>query len=241
MEWRDQGILLSCREHGESAAIIEVFTREHGRHAGVVRGGGSRKTKPILQPGATLMVNWRARLEEHLGVFSVEPQRSRAGLLNDRSALSALNAITAISLLFLPEREPHPGHYQATEDLLDQMEGGQSWPAFYILWEIRLLEALGYRLSLSDCAVSGVRKDLVFVSPRSGHAVTREAGAEWANRLLRLPPFLRPENSEESITLEHLQQGFALTGHFLRTWLCPAIGQSSLPAARERLEHTLLR
>ena len=124
MEWRDQGILLSERRHGETAAIIEIFTEAHGRHAGVVRGGASRKIAPILQPGAQLDLTWRARLEDHIGTFTVEPVRSRAvAAMSSRLALAGLNAVTSLIGFALPEREPHPALYSQTERLLDLLRG----------------------------------------------------------------------------------------------------------------------
>src|SRR6056297_4195955 len=133
MEWRDQGILLSTRTHGESSAIIEVFTPAHGRHAGVVRGGASRRMTPVLQPGAQLDLTWRARLEDHIGAFRVEPLRSRAaGLLGDRLALAGLNAVTALLLFVLPEREAHRALYNRSEVLLDLLGHGDVWPLAYL-------------------------------------------------------------------------------------------------------------
>ncbi|MEO0911475.1 MAG: DNA repair protein RecO [Pseudomonadota bacterium] len=241
MEWQDHGILLTSRTHGESGAIISVLTAEHGRYAGIVRGGASRRMKPILQPGAGLALRWRARLEEHLGTFAVEPTISRADLLADRETLAGLNAVTTMAQLFLPEREPHPNHFAATVALLEAMRTDPAWPARYILWEIDLLAAVGYRLSLQSCAVTGAETGLAFVSPRTGAAVTAEAGAEWADRLLPLPPFLRPEPSEVEIKAAHIREGFALTGHFLQSWLCPALGVAQMPPARERLARALSR
>ncbi len=241
MEWRDEGVLLSVRRHGESAAIIEVLTRDHGRHAGIVRGGASRRWAPILQPGADLAVTWKARLETHLGAFTVEPLRSRAGLLSDRAALAALNALTAMAAAFLPEREAHPAIFAETEALLARIEEGRDWPAYYVLWELTLLSDLGYGLTLDRCALTGATTGLACVSPRTGCAVTAEAGADWSDRLLPLPPFLRPEDGEAPITAADLRDGMALTAHFLRHWLCPAIGREGLPPARDRLEREIAR
>ena len=192
MEWRDQGILLSARRHGETSAIIEVFTPEQGRHAGIVRGGTSRKIAPSLQPGAQLDLAWRARLEDHIGAFTVEPLRSRAAVaMQDRLALAGLNAVTALLSFCLPEREPHPALYRRTEALLDLLGQGEVWPLAYLKWELRLLEEMGYALDLESCAVTGVSEELIYVSPKSGRAVSAKGAGEWANRLLPLPTVLR--------------------------------------------------
>ena len=235
MEWRAPGILLANRRHGESAAIIDVFTEEHGRHAGLVRGGASRRLAPILQPGAQLDLTWRARLSEHLGSFTVEPLHGRTGLLSDRLGLAGLSAVTALTVFALAERQAYPALYRETEALLDRIESQPDWPAYYVGWEVALLATLGFGLQLDSCAVTGVQDGLVGVSPRSGRAVAQGAAGEWADRLLPLPPFLRRDAGEAPITASDLQDGLRLTGHFLSTWLVPALGKKSLPPARERL------
>ncbi|MEL7125813.1 MAG: DNA repair protein RecO, partial [Pseudomonadota bacterium] len=147
MEWRGTGILLNVRRHGESSAIIDVFTPDHGRHAGVVRGGTSRKVAPILQPGAQLDVAWRARLEDHIGTFAVEPVRSRAALvMSNRLALAGLNAVTGLLSFCLPERAPYPALYQRTEQLLDLLGHDEVWPLAYLRWEMAVLEEMGFGL-----------------------------------------------------------------------------------------------
>lgn len=239
MDWRDQGILLSCRRHGESAAIIEVFTREHGRHAGVVRGGASRKIAPILQPGAQLDVSWRARLEDHIGSYTVEPLRSRAAALADRQALAGLNAVTALLLFTLPDREAHPMLYARSEGLLDLLGDQDLWPLAYLQWELALLEETGYGLDLSTCAVMGHgANDLSYVSPRTGRAVSRAGAGDWVDRLLPLPPCLMGQGPAPD---HEIAQGFRTTGHFLREHLAPALGNKPLPEARERFVEVFAR
>lgn len=240
MDWRDQGILLSSRRHGESAAIIEVFTREHGRHAGVVRGGASRKIAPILQPGAQLDVTWRARLEDHIGSYTVEPMRSRAAAaLSDRQALAGLNAVTALLLFALPEREGHPVLYARSEALLDLLGDQDLWPLAYLQWELALLEEAGFGLDLSTCAVLGHgANDLSYVSPRSGRAVSRAGAGDWADRLLPLPPCLMGHGPAPD---HEIAEGLRTTGHFLREHLAPAMGNKPLPEARQRFVDAFAR
>ncbi len=239
MEWRDEGALLSVRPHGESAAIIEVFTAQHGRHAGVVRGGASRRQAPVLQPGAQLDITWKARLDEHIGAFTVEPLRSRAAaVLGDRLGLAGLNAICALLSFALPEREPHPGLYAGSVALLDGLAGGAGWPLGYLRWELGLLEELGFGLDLAACAVTGGSDDLIYVSPKSGRAVSRAGAGEWADRLLPLPACLMGQGPA---TAADLAAGLRLTGHFLTTRLAPALGERPLPDARRRLVDLLTR
>lgn len=238
MDWQDEGALLSMRVHGESSAIIEVFTRAHGRHAGVVRGGASRRLAPILQPGAQVQVTWRARLEDHLGAFAVEPIRSRAAVLSDRLALAGLNAVCAMLRVALPERSACPALWHATMGLLDALETDADWPARYLRWEVQLLEEIGFGLDLARCAATGSREDLAFVSPKTGRAVSRTGAGEWAARLLPLPLCLLGQGPASGADLG---QGLALTGHFLDRELGQALNGRALPAARARLLDLLAR
>ncbi len=222
--------MLSSRPHGENAAIINVFTRAHGRHAGVVRGGASRRMAPILQQGADLSLTWRARLDAHIGSFRVEPIRSRAALImEDRLALAGLNAICALLRFALPERAPHAALFSVTEDLLQELTSSPDWPRHYVLWELALLSELGFGLDLSHCAVTGRCDDLIYVSPRTGRAVSRQGAGEWADRLL---PFPSPDN---------IAQSLRTTGYFLEHSLAHALGAACLPAARGRLLSQLER
>ena len=239
MEWRDHGILLSMRRHGESSAIIDVFTEEHGRHAGVVRGGASRRMAPVLQPGAQLDVTWRARLEDHLGSYHAEPLRSRAAAaLSGRLALAGLNAVTALLAFCLPEREPHPDLYMRSERLLDLLEHEDLWPLAYLQWELALLEEVGFGLDLSACAVTGRLAGLAFVSPKTGRAVSREGAGEWADRLLPLPPVLLGQGDAGDT---EILQALRTTGYFMETHLAPSLGSHPLPEARGRLMDLLSR
>lgn len=233
MEWREDGILLAVRRHGESSAIIEVLTKGHGRHSGIVRGGASRKVAPLLQPGTELDLTWRARLEDHLGSFTAEPKRARAAaLMGDRLTLAGLNAMVSLLNFALPEREAHPVLYENTRAVLDMMEEGPYWPLAYLQWELTLLQELGFGLDLSRCAVSGAQDNLCFVSPKSGKAVSSLGAGEWADRLLPLSPTLLGQWDGSP---KELLQGLKVTGHFLTTWLAPALGNKPVPDARDRL------
>ncbi|KIN73947.1 DNA repair protein RecO [Sulfitobacter guttiformis] len=239
MEWRDQGILLSSRRHGETSAIIEVFTPTQGRHAGVVRGGTSRKIAPVLQPGAQLDLVWRARLEDHIGSFTVEPVRSRAAVaMGDRLALAGLNAVTGLIGFCVPEREVHLPLYHRTEALLDLLGQSDVWPLAYLQWEISLLEELGYGLDLSSCAVTGATDDLAYVSPKSGRAVSRIGAGEWVDRLLPLPDVLRGLGGADDA---EIVQAFRTTGYFLSEHLAADLGGKPLPQARARFVEAFSR
>ena len=238
MEWRDEGALLSMRLHGESSAIIEVFTAAHGRHTGVVRGGASRKMAAMLQPGSQLDVTWRARLEDHIGSYVAEPLRSRAAILSDRLALAGLNSVCALLHVALPEREPHPLLWRMSMTLLDDLAASTTWPPHYLRWELLLLEELGFALDLGSCAVTGARDDLAFVSPKSGRAVSRAGAGDWADRLLPLPAVMLGQGTA---TAAEIAMGLAITGHFLNRCLEPTLNGRPLPEARARLLDLLAR
>lgn len=234
MDWAGDGLLLASRPHGESAAIIEVLTADHGLWRGIVRGGAGRRMAPVLMPGNSLRLVWRARLEDQLGTFTVDLLRARAGaILADADRLAALNALCALALFALPERAAHPRLHALAEVLLDRLATGESWFGVYLLWEKVLLEETGYGLDLSRCAVTGEIDGLTHVSPRTGRAVTAEGAGDWAERLLPLPPLLLDAAAPESRA--QMAAGLRTTGHFLHEVLAPALGGRALPEARARL------
>lgn len=238
MEWRDVGFILGARPHGENAVILEVFTRAHGRHAGVVRGGTSRKMAPALQPGNQVEVRWRARLADHLGTYVVEPLAGRAAtVLSDPLRLSALASLCATCSFALPEREVLTAFQAQTEALADALVSGEGWLTAYLDWEIMLLDVSGFGLDLSTCAITGATEDLAYVSPKSGRAVARLAAGAWADRLLPLPGCLMGAAPDPAGALEAL----ALTGFFLSERLAPSLGARPFPQARQRFIDQIAR
>jgi DNA repair protein RecO (recombination protein O) len=237
MEWNDDAIVLSSRAHGENGAILELLTREHGRHAGLVRGGASRRVKPTLQPGNSVHVQWRARLEEHLGSFTCELARARAGeLMDSRERLAGLNAFTSILGAAMPERQAHAPVFLGAEILLDAMVAHDAahWLPLYVRWEAGLLEDLGFGLDLSECAATGAKNDLIYVSPKTGRAVSRHGAGIYAERLFRLPRFLL-DSGADAPEREEIAAGLGLTGHFLLERVLRPHGKE-LPQARLRLD-----
>jgi DNA repair protein RecO (recombination protein O) len=232
MEWHDAGFVLVARRHGESGVIVELLTRQHGRHAGLVRGGQSPKLRAVLQPGNEVAAVWRGRLAEHLGTIACEIVRPHAArMLDDPDRLTALTAAAALVTAALPEREPHPDVFALFQGLLDALDSAPDWPARYVGWERDLLAALGFGLDLGSCAVTGVVIDLAYVSPRTGRAVSRSAGLPYRDKLLALPDFLW---RDEPADREQIALGMALTEHFLVHHVFLPQGRT-LPAARSRL------
>jgi DNA repair protein RecO (recombination protein O) len=212
MEWTDDGIVLGTRRHGEANAIIEVMTHGHGRHLGLVRGGAGTRLRPLLQPGNTLRVVWRARLDEHLGHYAVEPLR-----LHGASQLAASYVVYGVTHLaalcrLLPERDPHPEVHDQLAAMLDRLDDPLAAAAEMVRFELRMLAELGFGLDLASCAATGAESDLGFVSPKSGRAVSRTAALPWQDRLFRLPAFL---STAVTPSLDDIADGFALTGFFL--------------------------
>jgi len=236
MEWSDEAIVLSLRPHGETSGILEALTRNHGRHLGLVRGGVSPKRRAVLQPGNRVKVTWRARLSENLGVFIAELETARAhAMFESRSSLAGLNAIAAVANAVLPEREPHGAAFESAEALLEAIAEHEfaDWGPLFVRWELGLLDELGFGLDLSRCAATGTTENLIYVSPRTGRAVSAEPGAAYRDRLLALPPFLAGGKPTEA-TRDDLAAGLTLTAHFLELWVLMPHNRD-VPEARQRL------
>jgi DNA repair protein RecO (recombination protein O) len=231
MLWQDEGFILAVRRHGESAAVVSVFTAGHGRHAGLVRGGASRRASPIHQIGNRVQATWRARLADQLGSLTLELARPVAALLLDRpDRLAGLCAACALLEAGLPERDPHPNLYRSLGDLIDALVQEEAWWDRYVRFELDLLADLGFGLDLGCCAVTGGAEDLAFVSPRSGRAVSRAAAKPYADRLLPLPAFLVGQGSPDAA---QIRAGLQLTGAFLRHLFDAS--DTAVPRARQLL------
>lgn len=237
MEWTDEGIVLGVRRHGESSAIVELLTRAHGRHLGLVRGGSSSRMRPLLQPGNSVSAVWRARLDEHLGYYAIEGTTLRAAtMLASSHAVYGVTHLASLARL-LPERDPHRDIYEMLDRTLEDFDDSGAAAAHLIKFELAMLAELGFGLDLDRCAVTGTNDGLVAVSPKSGRAVSAGEAEPYAGKLLPLPPFVREGGSG---SWEEIGQGLALTGHFL---LRDLITERSRPVAdaRARLVDRLRR
>jgi len=238
MRWQDSGFVLSARRHGESAVIVDLLTREHGRHAGLVRGGQSPRMRAMLQPGNEIAAVWRGRLDEHLGTILCELVGAHAArFLDDPGRLAGLMSAAALVGAALPEREPHAVVFVSFARLIEALDSATDWPARYVRWEQDLLGALGFGLDLGRCSVSGATTDLAYVSPRTGRAVSRTAGLAYHDKLLRLPEFLSRDTLADDT---QLVLGMTLTGHFLTGHVFAPQGRT-LPPARLRLAERIRR
>jgi DNA repair protein RecO (recombination protein O) len=242
MEWIDEGIVLGVKRHGETSIILELMTRAHGRHLGLVRGGSGPRLRGILQPGNTVRATWRARLDEHLGLYLVEAANLRAaGFLDKAHALHGVTHLAGLCRL-LAEREPHTAIYDALQAILDRLEDLQAVAPMIARFELDFLAELGFGLDLAACAATSMTDDLIFVSPRSGRAVSRAAGEPYRDKLMRLPVFLRQGQESETAppSPEDLANAFVLTGFFLDRHAFAPRGLS-LPEARAHFVSVLAR
>ena len=232
MNWSDEAVVLSVRPHGETAAVVELFSRGHGRHLGLVHGGRSRRLRPVLQIGNHVDADWKGRLAEHLGQYKLELRKGyAASVMADRAALAGLSSMCMLTRL-LPERDPHANLFEVFLFVLGFMEDASVWPSLMVRWELALLQELGFGLELGACASTGQNDDLIYVSPRTGRAVSASAGEPYKDRLLALPQFLLRGGS--GATTEDVTAGFALTGHFLQTRVLQPHEQD-LPDVRARM------
>jgi DNA repair protein RecO (recombination protein O) len=237
MRWADDGIFLLGRPHGESSVIADIFTRENGRTRGLVKGGRSRRIRPILQTGNGLKVEWRARLDDQLGVYTAELTEAIASrVLDDKLSLAGVTALAGL-LQILPERDPHPGLFDAARACLDAA-GETRFPVSLIWFELRFLNELGFGLNLTTCVATGRTDDLAYVSPKSGQAVSRQAGEPYRDRLLALPPFLSRAQGADQPCHADLRSAFAMTGHFLGAHVFAETGKP-IPKAREEFTRLL--
>ncbi|KUO59924.1 MAG: DNA repair protein RecO [Alphaproteobacteria bacterium BRH_c36] len=239
MEWIDEGIVIAVRPHGETSAIAEVFTRGHGRASGLVRGGRSRQMRPVLQIGNHVEATWKARLSEHLGNFRLELQRGyAASAMNDAARLAALSSICTL-LRHLPERDAHANLFEITMFVLSFLDDDKVWPGLVVRWELALLEELGFGLDLSECAATGSNDQLIYVSPKTGRAVSASAGEPYKTILLPLPGFLT-KGPPSDLRPGDVEAGFRLVGFFLEKYVLLPKGER-LPDVRRRMIELVCR
>ncbi len=240
MQWTDEGIVLGVKKHGEANAILELMTHAHGRHLGLVRGGAGSRMRPLLQPGNSVNAVWRARLDEHLGTYAIEGLRLRAAnFFGDSYAVYGVTHLAALARL-LPERDPHAGVHAALEGIMDRLDDARRVAPLVARFELALLAELGFGLDLAQCAATGETADLVYVSPKSGRAVSREAGEPWRDKLMRLPAFLAAEDAGEEPSAPDVADGFEITGFFLARYVFEPRGLT-LPDARRHFIAAIAR
>jgi len=241
--WTDEALILDVTKFGDSDAIVQLFTPQHGLCRGVVKRGFAPKSRADLQPGTLVQATWKARLPEHMGNVVMEGAHGFAArVMHDPLRLAAVGGVTGLLASCLAERDPHPELYHAAVDFLKHVAAGVElliWLTEYVRLEMALLEQAGFGLDLSECAATGGQEELVYVSPKSGRAVCRSAGEPYHDRMLALPHFLMVEGALPD-HLDEIAEGIALTGHFIETRLLPALHRHP-PAMRTHFCGLLLR
>lgn len=230
MKWHDQGYILSLKSHGENSRLVSIFTCDHGRHAGLWRA--SKRTQSLVQVGCFTDCNWSARLPEHLGMWQLEIISSPMGrLFQDKRRFAAVTSLTTLVDQLLPERHLYQDLYYLFDAFMQQRIWQDDWLAAYVAYELSLLEQLGFGLDLQRCAATGQTTDLIYVSPKTGRAVSAAAGEPYKDRLLRLPSYFL---SGHEPTADDLQLALQLVGYFLQQHLA----NKGLPSQRQQLLST---
>jgi DNA repair protein RecO (recombination protein O) len=241
MQLRTPAIICAMRAHGEHGAIVRALTPDNGLLAGYVRGGRSRRLRPVLVPGNVVEADFRARTTEQLPGLTVELSHSRAGLMAEPLAAAAIDWLSSLTAAALAEGQPHPRLYETLEAVLAAIEyapSARGWAAATVRYELMLMAELGYALDLSACTATGVRDDLAYVSPKSGAAVSRAAGEPYAAKLLPLPAFLTDPAAETG--WPDVLDAMRLTGHFLARDIL-VDRRADVLDARERLVERIRR
>ena len=240
MNWTDEGLLLRVNPHGEKSAVIQVFTKSKGIHAGIIKNAFSRKMGTTLQPSSQLHVIWSSRLEEHLGTYKVDLLKTRADtLIGNKIALDMFNSLSSLCISLLAERDPMPEFYQKTVKFLDLIETHENWEYLYLDWELNLLTCIGYGLDLDKCVASGSTENLSYISPKSGKAVCREYGLKYDKKLLPFPIILKEKKTYNGFNKSDLLSGLRITGFFIKKWLKYALNNDQTMLIRQRLIDTL--
>jgi DNA repair protein RecO (recombination protein O) len=236
-EWRDTGIIVAVKPHGEHGGVVSLLTEQNGRHAGFAHGVQSTKKRGDFELGTVVDAEWAARLSDNLGTYKLQAEKSYAvHAMDDPKKLMALQSLCALAHLTLPEREPCPGVYEASLAFLDSLPT-EIWAPAYIYWELGLLRSLGFGVDLSQCAASGTTEDLIYVSPKTARAVCRAEGQIYKERLLPLPGFLMGTGEFDD---QALADGLMLTGYFLQHRVFGMTSNLSLPEIRHRLYQSFL-
>lgn len=233
MQWNGRAIILSTHKFDEYAAVVRLFSAEHGLYSGVCKSAFRSSQRGIFQAGNLVEASWKARLEEHLGTLTAETEMPFAALaMQDRIALAGVNAMCALVPLAMHERDPHPAIFEAMHEVLQRMSIADDWLCNYVRFELLLLKEAGFGLDLRRCVASQSSENLIYVSPKSGGAVSEQAGEPYREKLLKLPSFLIQPMRDDNP--EAIADGLALTGYFLQRWMLEASGHT-MPAARARL------
>ena len=196
MKWQDKGIVVSIKKYGENSLILNLFTQNHGLHAGLVKYSSKRNNKDIYQIGNIFNIEWSGRLEDQLGYYKSEILNSISyNVINNQLKIDALITISSLIDKLLAERQVHSTLFKETLDFIYYLNNNEKfWIEKYIHWELKFLSELGFGLDLTNCVVTGSNSNLKFVSPKSGRAVSETGAGEWKNKLFPLPRFFLSDN-----------------------------------------------
>jgi len=235
MRWESNGLILNFFKYNEKSYILEIFTEEHGKHKGIIRGLHSKNKRSIIEPGNEVFATWSGRLETHLGNYNVEPIKLWSShILQFKDKLSAISSICSLISLTMAERQPNPLIYFSSKKLIEIVASTRNdWIREYVFWEMQLLSEIGYGLDLERCAVTSKSSDLVYVSPSSGRAVTNEGAGDFKNKLLPLPKFMT--NFKANYDNDDIYNALNLTEFFFKKrFFLP--NNLNFPQSRNRLK-----
>ena len=247
-EWNDVGIILSAKKYGEKGLIVNILTESNGRYVGWVNNHKTKSNLSSVQPGNLVKVSWKSRIIEQMGNFKIELISSISGkIFDEKLKLQALSSLCSLLEKFLPERQNYSEVFYATKAFLNILAmnyeaNNKQWIKGYVKWEIGLLSSIGFSLDLKQCAVTGQKKNLYYVSPKTGKAVSRDGAGKFAPKLLKLPEFLGGAEVIGSSLHEEIIMGLNLTTYFFKNKLLLSLNDTrnmNLPNPRDRLENMI--
>ena len=247
-EWNDVGIVLSAKKYGEKGLIVNILTETHGRYVGWLNNYKTKNILSSVQPGNLVKVVWKSRIIEQMGNFKIELISSISGkIFDEKLKLQALTSLCSLLEKFLPERQIYSEVFNATKAFLDFIVindevDNEQWIKWYVKWEIGLLSSIGFSLDLKQCAVTGQKNNLHYVSPKTGKAVSGDGAGKFAPKLLKLPKFLGGAEVIGSSVHEEIIMGLNLTTYFFKNKLLSSINDTrlmNLPNPRDRLENMI--
>jgi DNA repair protein RecO (recombination protein O) len=212
MKFEDQAIILNQHKFQESSYIITLLTENHGLVKGLFRP--TKKNKADMLSGNVVKINWNARLADHLGTITIESIQNIFTIVGqDQIKTTILNSALAMCQLFMQEREPQLTTYEQLKKLLKSLEHGVGQVKEYLLLELELLTKSGYGMDLSRCIATNEIDNLIYISPKSGGAVSEKAGEPYKDKMFKLPKFFLRSELEPSN--DDIKESMKILGYFM--------------------------